>query len=1078
VAKFLTDLEISELEKASLPSEEPTQEGFLSDQDIARLEKEEIEYDRPFAAGLAGAARGASFGLSDVALTQTGLVEPETLRKLEEYNPIASTGSEVAAVVAPLLLSGGTGLLAKGVQTAGKGVIGASKAGLAVEKAVAKQFVSDASKSTAKKVLESGLATGAGSAVEGAIYGGGQLISELAIGEDTDLTAEKVLSTIGLSTVLSGGLGGALGAIRPAAPSLLRKAQSATNRAFTGLNDLTGGALDSAAQGVAKVASKFSGQDEEVLKDLLKKPFQKEGAAGRRLATLPQKEAEERVLELTNILDEQYTHMEDVASIVNQTIRPLERKTLFEPIPAKELELIFNPGPKAKAEIEAARKVFVKEEERKLSSFLKDPEIKKEFLLLQQHKANRNAAQSSKAIKTGVKAEVLSDYALVIEQLETSISAKVPEFKVISERLGTLEALERKLSFYGVTSKGVSEKKIQNLLLNIDDPAVSKTAKNFQAYNELLGIDTGKLGQKVKDLIDSGIEDPVEQMTRIQNSAINLRNKTKAAINEMRREPDLFAPSVARKLEIALSGMDTRLDDSVTPFQMFNAIDDTKKAIDDFAKFGRNVTSEEEGAINRLREVRRAFKDHLENPVVYGPAAVAQQSVNAKLSSFYQAKEAFKKEFMVKSVSKSGAIEYKIAPIKVNSYSRNVDSANNSIKDDVLLKYLDSSKGLLGEVDEISTMTPEISELVKNNPILSRGGAPNEAFTKHIQNLIEQASKRSDLKTLKSGEGLGLSPADILTGAVSYAVGGPLGIGIVYGLKLLNNPGNLVEGLAALERMTMSVNKRISSSLNGFVKNVAGATEKVKAKVELSAVTGSQISDKSDLSKLITPVSVTILGNTSFNGKRSKSESSRQEAYKDRMEELARLSSNPYLVAEILSKNLYAISTVAPKVNESMVMQAMTGLQYIYEAAPKNPGLGMFGKRPWNPSDFQLAKWERTVVAVLDPLSVLDDLKKGTLTHEAVNAIEAVYPKLYAEIQGLVMEKASALNEELPYAKRIQLSILFKVPLDDVMKPNFINMLQNNFMVSEPQDGQNASGIENLELSGSRETQIERIQNK
>ena len=49
---------------------------------------------------------------------------------------------------------------------------------------------------------------------------------------------------------------------------------------------------------------------------------------------------------------------------------------------------------------------------------------------------------------------------------------------------------------------------------------------------------------------------------------------------------------------------------------------------------------------------------------------------------------------------------------------------------------------------------------------------------------------------------------------------------------------------------------------------------------------------------------------------------------------------------------------------------------------------------------------------------------------------------------------------------------------DDAMKPGFVQMLQQNFMVSEPQDGQNASGIQNLEMSGSKETQMERIQNK
>ncbi len=58
----------------------------------------------PALAGLAGAGRALTFGASDVALSKTGLVEPETLKKLEEYNPIESVGGETAAIIGSLLV--------------------------------------------------------------------------------------------------------------------------------------------------------------------------------------------------------------------------------------------------------------------------------------------------------------------------------------------------------------------------------------------------------------------------------------------------------------------------------------------------------------------------------------------------------------------------------------------------------------------------------------------------------------------------------------------------------------------------------------------------------------------------------------------------------------------------------------------------------------------------------------------------------------------------------------------------------------------------------------------------------------
>src|SRR5690242_2830421 len=48
-------------------------------EDVEHRKNELLYGDSPIRAGLAGAARGFTVGLSDVALTKTGLVQPETL---------------------------------------------------------------------------------------------------------------------------------------------------------------------------------------------------------------------------------------------------------------------------------------------------------------------------------------------------------------------------------------------------------------------------------------------------------------------------------------------------------------------------------------------------------------------------------------------------------------------------------------------------------------------------------------------------------------------------------------------------------------------------------------------------------------------------------------------------------------------------------------------------------------------------------------------------------------------------------------------------------------------------------------
>ena len=102
---------------------------LASDQEIAGV-VERQKYDtlgNETLAGLAGAARGLSLGLSDLALTSSDLVDPETLRKFRQYSPTASIGGEVAGAILPIALStlatapaGGSGGVAAGAGVAAR----------------------------------------------------------------------------------------------------------------------------------------------------------------------------------------------------------------------------------------------------------------------------------------------------------------------------------------------------------------------------------------------------------------------------------------------------------------------------------------------------------------------------------------------------------------------------------------------------------------------------------------------------------------------------------------------------------------------------------------------------------------------------------------------------------------------------------------------------------------------------------------------------------------------------------------------------------------------------------------------
>lgn len=197
-------------------------------------------------AGLLGAARGLSFGLSDVVARGVG-VEPETLAGLEEANPTASTFGELAGVGAGLLVPGGQ---AKAATTLGKLASGASapvravaKLGTAAEKAtergLTKLLGETASQGFLKKAASAAISKGAGSAVEGTAYGLGSWVSEQALGSPED-AAESLVANVGLGALLGGGLGAGFGMVGVAGKAgkdaTVRLWESATGeQATTGL---------------------------------------------------------------------------------------------------------------------------------------------------------------------------------------------------------------------------------------------------------------------------------------------------------------------------------------------------------------------------------------------------------------------------------------------------------------------------------------------------------------------------------------------------------------------------------------------------------------------------------------------------------------------------------------------------------------------------------------------------------------------------------------------------------------------------------------------------------------------------
>lgn len=146
-----------------------------------------------------GLARGATVGLSDVAL---GAVAPDYAKEAgerRERSPVLAGVSELAGTVAPLLVPGAGqavlatrgGAAAKTIATAGAPVRALAKLGTATGKVAASAAERLGIKSPA---LRGAIELGTGGAVEGGLYASGQVLSEASLGQDYDALGEKLVA--------------------------------------------------------------------------------------------------------------------------------------------------------------------------------------------------------------------------------------------------------------------------------------------------------------------------------------------------------------------------------------------------------------------------------------------------------------------------------------------------------------------------------------------------------------------------------------------------------------------------------------------------------------------------------------------------------------------------------------------------------------------------------------------------------------------------------------------------------------------------------------------------------------------
>lgn len=170
-------------------------------------------------AGAEGAARGLTFGASDLAARTFAPELANEMAERKEVHPGIATVGEIGGAVAPMLLSGGTGAVAKGAALAPTSLVGRAGAAAA---GLAERAVGTEATSLLGRVAQRAIPMAVQGGLEGAAYGAGQVVSENALG-DKEITAEKLLAGAEHGMFLGAGVGAGLGAATEVGKAAVQK---------------------------------------------------------------------------------------------------------------------------------------------------------------------------------------------------------------------------------------------------------------------------------------------------------------------------------------------------------------------------------------------------------------------------------------------------------------------------------------------------------------------------------------------------------------------------------------------------------------------------------------------------------------------------------------------------------------------------------------------------------------------------------------------------------------------------------------------------------------------------------------
>lgn len=447
---------------------------------------------------------------------------------------------------------------------------------------------------------------------------------------------------------------------------------------------------------------------------------------------------------------------------------------------------------------------------------------------------------------------------------------------------------------------------------------------------------------------------------------------------------------------------------------VFSELDYAKKRLGQMARPGQ-VLPVGAWPAQAARDGYERLRVVLEDEGLWGRGAAAQRNFNERLHRRLARQDGIEGRYLVDAGTPHPRDPWRQARrVDLNGVRRLVDE----LGEDAGAPQLKAVAEHLDEGDEINKLMREYFDM---EPGALRAVEASEKSISEaraaLKEALDAAKREKQMNKLQGRHG----PSYGARGLLWAVLGGAPGALAAHVADQVMNPGRAIYWRGVLERFA-----------NQTESKAAKAVARMAADGPSAAV--DAVSKMAKVSARATPKAIHI-----FDDVMSEDYLSRVKAYNATIKDLSGVAAGTGLT-EKLTGSLGDSMMVAPQLLPKVAEHAQKVAQLLLSKAPPQPSNSFWGDDVAPVSDTQMQDFFRAYEIVTDPTKLLELAQRGELLPGDVQLAKEAAPDMVAWMQGLVAEAMAGSKPS--YETRVQVSLLFDMPLDPTMQPDYIGSQQ------------------------------------